>query len=233
MPKSKQISLVDLTADRIIKYIRENNLEPDDKLPTEQELVELFQVSRSTLREATKLLVSRNILSSIRGSGVFVSRKRGVPTDPLGLLFMMDEPSLILDIINTRMIFEPEIAALAAINATDEQKANIEAACKRVEDLINTNRPYIEEDIAFHHSIAVASANRVIENIVPIIQSSLHQMVTFTGDTLKQETVQFHRKIVDSIIAGDPMGARYAMICHLNINRDFILKKRRQESEKN
>ncbi|EEQ47942.1 FadR/GntR family transcriptional regulator, partial [Selenomonas flueggei] len=82
------VALTDAVAAQIIEYIQEHGLAPGDKLPTEQELVEMFQVSRSTLREAFKTLVSRNILETRQGSGTYVSPKRGIPTDPLGLTFM-------------------------------------------------------------------------------------------------------------------------------------------------
>lgn len=172
--KNNQLSLVDVTANKIIEYIKKNNLKPDDKLPTEQESIKIFKVSRSTLREAIKLLVSRNILTTVQGSGVFISRKRGIPTDPLGLMFMMNDPSLFLDLINTRLILEPPTAALACQNATDEQLVEIKKACLAAEEKIQSNQPYLDEDIQLHYLIAAASGNQIIKNLVPIIHTSVY-----------------------------------------------------------
>lgn len=228
--KNSQLSLVDVTANKIIEYIKKNNLKPDDKLPTEQESIKFLKVSRSTLREAIKLLVSRNILTTVQGSGVFISRKRGIPTDPLGLMFMMNDPSLFLDLINTRLILEPPTAALACQNATDAQLIEIKKACLAVEEKIQANQPYLDEDIQLHFLIAAASGNQIIKNLVPIIHTSVYQFVTC--DSLRDRTVVIHRKLVDRILHRDSEGAKYAMICHLAMNRDYVIEKTAEKEQK-
>ena len=75
---------------KIIKIIKENYMQPGDKLKNEYELAELLNVSRGTIREAIKSLISRNILEVRQGAGTFVSNKNGVPEDPLGLTFISD-----------------------------------------------------------------------------------------------------------------------------------------------
>ena len=66
----------------LIELIRQKNYTPGDKLPTEAELSELLQVGRNTVREALRLLVSRNIVVIRQGSGTFLSEKQGVSDDP-------------------------------------------------------------------------------------------------------------------------------------------------------
>lgn len=215
-------SLSDTAANQIINYIQENKLVPEDKLPTEYELATMLAVSRSTIREAFKILVSRNILESRQGAGTFISDKRGIPTDPLGLTFIGDSSSLALDLINVRLMFEPEIAALATINATKENLQAIEDACTATEAAINAESSYYPEDILFHKAIADASGNLVVQNLVPIIHSSIKQSIAATSDALRGQTLLQHRKITNCIKDGDFQGARYAMILHLNANRDII-----------
>lgn len=231
MDKKPEVSsLVDKTAEKIIQYIQENKLQLGDRIPTEHTFVEKLDVSRSTLREAIKLLVSRNILESHQGAGTFLSQKRGIPTDPLGLTFMKNELALSLELINVRLIFEPEIAALASMNGTPEQFESIEKACRIVEERIRQGLPYDQEDIQLHRAIATASGNRVIQNLVPIIHSSIHQRVNATAatsDALREQTIPDHRRLVECIKAHDTQGARYAMIVHLSLNRDYIINKQR------
>lgn len=98
-------SRVDLAVDQIIQVILDRNMKAGDKLPNEYDLARELGVGRSTLREAIKRLVARNILTARQGAGTFVSEKNGVPEDPLGLTFMMEEgaENLALDLQDIRL----------------------------------------------------------------------------------------------------------------------------------
>ena len=88
MDSPNMTSRIDLATEQIIGLIQEKNLQPGDRLPNEQELATLLEVGRSTLREAIRRLVTRNILVVRQGSGTYVSDQMGVPEDPLGLTFI-------------------------------------------------------------------------------------------------------------------------------------------------
>ena len=74
---------------------------------------------------------------------------------------------------------------------------------------------------------------KVIEKLVPIIQSAVITFVNLTHRQLKDETIDTHRAITDAILNGDSAGAKYAMIMHLNYNRQMILKKQAKAQQKN
>ena len=76
-------SRVDLAVDQIIQVILDRDMKAGDKLPNEYDLARELGVGRSTVREAIKRLVARNILTARQGAGTFVSEKNGVPEDPL------------------------------------------------------------------------------------------------------------------------------------------------------
>ena len=228
MKKKNTESLVDKTANQIIHFITQNNLKPQDKIPTEIELMKMLEVSRSTIREAVKLLISRNILESRQGAGTFVSKKRGIPNDPLGISFFKYDASLVLELVEVRLIFEPEIAALAAVNATQEQINKMKDICSRTEELIRQGEIYYREDLMLHHAIAAGSGNRIIEHLVPIIHSSIRQSILATSDSLKKETIIYHRRCVEAIAAHDFQSARLAILMHLNINREYLLSHRKK-----
>ncbi|MFC2768229.1 MAG: FadR/GntR family transcriptional regulator [Mitsuokella sp.] len=219
---ARTLSLVDKTVEQIIKYITDNNLQPEEKLPTESEFIQKLHVGRGTLREAIKQLNSRNILESRQGSGTYVSAKRGIPQDPLGLTFLKADPSLFRDLIDVRLMFEPKIAALAAHAATPNDVVEIERNCSTVEKLIVKGKPYFEEDLAFHSSIARASGNRVVVNLVPIIYTSIQSSIIATENVLHKETIIYHRQCMEAIKAHDMAGAKYAMLMHLIINRNHM-----------
>lgn len=217
-------SLADCTADNILEYIVSNHFEPGRKLPTEAELTQLLGVGRSTVREAVRRLVTRNILEVKQGSGIFVSNKRGIPEDPLGISLMGDQLQAALELSDIRLMLEPEFAALAAMRATEEQIAELELRCCQVEDQITKGINYREADIEFHHYIAGCSGNHVMENIVPVISSSVRISIQKTDDAFREYTVKEHRQILDAIKRHDPLGARFSMAAHLNTSREFFAR---------
>lgn len=80
--------------EEIIELIKEKNYAPGDKLPTEKELSELLGVSRNMVREALRVLVSRNLVTIRQGAGTFLSDKAGVVDDPFGFSFVEDKENV-------------------------------------------------------------------------------------------------------------------------------------------
>ena len=225
-------SLADCTADNILEYIISNHIEPGNKLPTEAELTRLLGVGRSTVREAVRRLATRNILEVKQGSGIFVSEKRGIPEDPLGIALMEDQLQVALELSDIRIMLEPEFAALAALRATEEQIAELELRCRRVEEQIKAGVNYRESDIEFHHYIAGCSGNHVMENIVPVISSSVRISIQKTADAYREYTAKEHRQILNAIKRHDPLGARFSMAAHLNTSRDFFARRIHENKKK-
>lgn len=122
---------------------------------------------------------------------------------------------------------------LASENATDEEKAELKRLCDEVENLYLAGENHLQKDVEFHTYIARCSKNKVIEKLVPIIQSAVITFVNLTHRQLKDETIDTHRAITDAILNGDSAGAKYAMIMHLNYNRQMILKKQAEAQQKN
>ena len=209
--------------ERIIQFIIDNDLKPGDRLETEQELAQRLGVGRGTVREAIRGLVSRNILIVRQGAGTFVSPGQGVPKDPLGLTFRKHDRQLALDLLEVRLILEPEIAEMAATRATAAEIRQIENQCSRVQQYIEEETPYQEADAEFHRRIAVASHNQVFTTLIPVIHSSASLNIDLTRNELKQNTIRSHRDLATAIRQHDPRGARYAMILHLAENRQFLL----------
>lgn len=221
----QQKSLVDEIVDGIIELIQKSEINTGDKIPNELELCKLLGVGRNTIREAIKILVSKNILIIKRGNGTFVSDNIGIVEDPLGFKFIADKNRLANDILEIRLILEPKIAEYAATNATDEQIKEIEIACKNVEELILKGEPHMEEDIYFHTKIAQSSGNLVISTLLPIINNSIELCINITKSILKEETIKTHNEILDAIKQKDGQKAYDAMKNHLEYNK-FIIKNR-------
>ena len=217
-------SLVNITINKILNMIKEQKLKPNDKLPTVDELASAFSVGRSTIREALKVLSAQNIIVIKQGAGTFVSEKEGISRDPLGLEYISDDINVIFDMVTLRLIFEPEMASMAAQFATRKDIQDIKYYCEEVEQLIEQGEDYHKADAGFHIAIAKASGNGVIHKITQVIHSSIKKNIFMTDNILCKDTVIFHRRITDCIENGDINGARYAMINHLDAQRQFLIE---------
>lgn len=220
-------TLTDLTAERITQHIINEELKEGDKLPSEAELMRLLDVSRTTLREAIRMLASRNILESRHGSGVFVSKNTGISDDPLGFLFIKDKGKLVEDLLEFRMLIEPRIAAHAAQNATPRQVEELSALACEVERKYSGGQPHAKEDAAFHAKLGELSGNLVFPNLAPIIFSAIELFIELTHSRLKDETISSHQAIVDAVRNGDPVAAEDAMTLHLIYNRNRLSEQKR------
>ena len=214
--------LAEQVQEQIYQYILNTPIAIGAKLPNEFELGEKFGVGRSTIREAVKLLISRGILEVRRGSGTYVVSTTPMDLDPLGLGAVGDKMALAMDLVNVRMILEPGIAEMAAMNATARDVERLRELCAVIEQKIETGENYIEEDIAFHTAVAKCSGNMVVEQLVPIIDTAVMMFVNVTHRKLTQETIMTHRAVTDAIAERDPMGAKSAMMMHMTFNRNMI-----------
>ena len=210
--------------DALFNYILEQPVEIGEKIPNEFELAEQFGVGRSTVREAVKGLVSKGILEVRRGSGTFVISTTKREEDPLGLGRFQDKYKLALELFDVRLMLEPEMAALASEYATEEDLEHLKMLCNEVETLYRNGENHLSKDIEFHTCIAQCCKNRVIEILIPVINSAVHTFGALTHRMLMQETIDTHRAVTEAIIQKDAVGARCAMIMHLTYNRQMILK---------
>ncbi len=216
--------LAEQIEEQLYRYIIDTPFEIGAKLPNEFELGEKFGVGRSTIREAVKLLISKGVLEVRRGSGTYVISTTPADMDPLGLQGLGDRMSLAMDLVDVRLILEPGIAEMAARNATEKDIEELEHLCSLVEQKMQNGEDYVQEDIAFHTCVAKCSQNKVVEQLIPIIDTAVMVFVNVTHKMLKEETLATHRAVVDAIMDRDPIGARTAMTMHMTYNRNLIRK---------
>ena len=216
--------LSEKVAEDIRTMIVEKNLVPGDKLPNEIELTGILNVSRSTLREAIKTLVSTNVLEVRRGRGTFVTDNPGVSKDPLGVHFM-EEDNLLPHFFEMRLIIEPKMIELAVLRGSEEEFADIEFAFKEVEALLKRGENHTLADMKFHNSIAKASGNPIMERILPIINNGIEGGYTKTKDNPEaSETVlEQHSKIMECIKRRDANEAKEAMKRHIEYGYELAM----------
>ena len=215
----------------LLNYILKEPVEVGQKIPKEFELAELFGVGRSTIREAVKGLVSKGILEVRRGSGTYVVSTSLPEEDPLGLSRLQDKYKLALELLEVRLMLEPEIASRAAEYAGEEERKQLVQLCDETEEMYISGKNHIPKDIEFHTCIAKCSKNRVVETLIPIINTAVMTFADLTHRTLMNETIETHRAVTNAILDRDPVGAKCAMMMHLTYNRQRLLKQMKEERE--
>ncbi|RRD95483.1 FadR family transcriptional regulator [Clostridiales bacterium COT073_COT-073] len=223
--------LAEQIEEQIYHFILDTPFKVGDKLPNEFILAEKFEVGRSTIREAVRLLAAKGVLEVRHGAGTYVISTTPFDLDPLGLQRIEDKIGLAMDLADVRMLLEPGIAEMAATKATDEDIATLKRLCDVVEQKIKKGEEYMKEDIAFHTAVAASAKNKVLEQLIPVIDTAVMMFVNVTHKKLTNETILTHRAVVDAIADRDPIGARSAMMMHMTYNREMI-KKIKKEADR-
>lgn len=222
MSKINYKPLPEKTADAISDMIYRNNYRVGAKLPNEIDLAGEFEVSRNTVREAIRILVSRNVLEVKRGSGTFVSSRLGLTEDPLGLSLICDKKKLVKDLIQIRLMIEPKMASMAAEYANADEIKALEENCRKAEAAFNSGERYYELDMEFHTLIAGCSRNLVVHNLLPSIHQTILLQENMTMNRLGEKTLEGHRRIFEAIARRRCNDAYDAMLAHLVLNQDRI-----------
>jgi len=209
--------------DQIKNHIIAGEWEPGTKIPGEMELVELFGVSRISVRGAIHQLVGMGILSIRRGEGTFVSEV--LPKDYFNTLLpvLMINRADLMEILEFREMMESESARAAARRA---EAVDIDRMSKTIENMYiasGNHSQFAVEDVNFHTAIALATHNSVLVKVNAIIhdmlKSAMEEIVTLTGF---QGGLHYHRKILDAIIAKEEETAAQLMREHIRTTIDRV-----------
>lgn len=188
----------------------------DLAFPTEAELAKQYDVSRSVIREAVKMLTAKGLLSARPRQGTIIqpgSSWNLFDTDVLRwLLERKFSIELLKQFNQLRVAIEPEAAALAARFGEEEDLALISAGLARMEAAELGNDDTLDADIAFHVAVLRASRNPFYLQFREVVATALRTSIRFTN-RIKGRTanVADHGAVRDAIVARDSDGARQAM----------------------
>ncbi|NLV59696.1 MAG: FadR family transcriptional regulator [Clostridiales bacterium] len=209
--------LPEIVADKIRNMVIELSLSEGDKMPTETALTTHFNVSRSTIREAVKILEVENIVEIRHGRGTYIAKKTGITKDPLGLSFS-NRDMLLPNLLEARKLMEPGIAYIAAQRRTDENIQQMHASIRDMEQAYAKGEDYTGFDYRFHCIIAECTQNDVLNRLLPLICESINEgyMQTSRVKGSYERAIYWHKKIYDAILAQKPLDAQQAVIQHLS-----------------
>jgi DNA-binding FadR family transcriptional regulator len=211
-------SLVDRVVNEIQHQIMIGQFTPGMMLPSERELCEQLGVSRTALREAVHMLVSRGLLETRPGVGTIV---KAVTSDhvrqPLAMI-LTQSGSINLDHLNqVRQILEVEIIQLAAKEATDEEIKLLKSLYQRMEEAAGRPCEYSILDGDFHRALAQITHNPFLEILLDAIRDAMQsvRILVFNHPGLIATVNEDHRKMVEFIENHDTRSAGKAMRAHL------------------
>ncbi len=210
------ITLSQSTAEKIKQEIIKGKFSAGDRLPNEQDLMSWLDVSRTTVREAVKILVSQNILRIEKGRGTYVHNNVGLVDDPFGLDFVSKE-TLIEDFQTFRDVNEPYVCYMATLKATEEELREMECLLKQTEETVAkngsvTDREQIifaiaEHELSFHNMLYKMTHNVLYQRVLPtalsIVNYDYAQKLYSRGFQLKS-CMEYHRVLFEAIRERDP-----------------------------
>jgi GntR family transcriptional regulator, transcriptional repressor for pyruvate dehydrogenase complex len=205
---------------QIEQRILAGELHSGDRLPTERELAEQFQVSRTAVREALKILSQKGLVDMRPGRGTMViDGADEALRHSLGLVMRLKlgEVGGSNMLVEVREMLEVEIAGLAAARATDTEVAALRAAVQVMDASLDDADAFIAADNQFHEALACATQNPLILALINSIVSLLSEQRKQVFDTEggPQRGQVHHKNILDCVIRHDVESARIAMRAHL------------------
>jgi len=223
----RKTKLYEEVAKQIERLIVEGGLKPGDKLPPERELAEMFQVSRSSLRDAIRTLELTGLLEPRHGEGTVVcDLSADLLVNPLANM-LTRKRELVAELLDVRRMLEPPLAARAAAHASPEEIAYLEDILRRQKEKVRRGELAIEEDSEFHYTIAMAAKNSVVQKVLDVLMDLLRtsRERSLQVEGRRQRSLAGHRRILNAIRQRDSMAAERAMRRHLKEIEEIVLKK--------
>jgi GntR family transcriptional repressor for pyruvate dehydrogenase complex len=205
-------------SDGILEMIQSGSISPGEQIPPEYELVSLFQVSRTAVREGIKSLVAIGVLETRRGIGTFL---KDAKPGPLRYFSEASHKSFLKDLLEFRLIVEPETAALAAERRSHENLKELDRCVEVLEKFVLAERKgKPPEDLGFHLELARAARNSALVDASSMI-ARFYENDPFPPDS---RDVQDHRAIYEFVRDRNSESARQRMRQHLSSQREKYLE---------
>lgn len=217
------------------RMISTGELQPGERLPSEASLCEALDVSRSSLREAQKMLTVAGVLSSRPGAGTYVSQlSPGDFMSGLRITVPLLPLEEFLGLYDMRCILEGHAAAQAAARFTPQERDRLAELAERIAGM-EWGPEAVELDDEFHALLVSGARNASVSALLATIRSRGRHYQVFTTDAdgnLKHESDEAHRRIARAVMEQDPARANFEATSHINTTRRWLegMKPRPQPS---
>ncbi len=215
---------------KIEEAIRQKKLIPGTKLPSEKELCAQFAVSRTALREALRRLSARGLIDIRKGSGIYITElKIEDAINSLHLFYdLRFNSDLILQIIEVRRLFEPEVARLACRNRTENDIKTLQKNLTELERS-NPDNTQLEVDLInrFHMNLAKATHNPIVLISLEPVYSLLPRMRNLIYGNIegeKEYTLKYQKELLNALKSKDSQKAYDVSVLLLERNMEVYKK---------
>ncbi|KJS22145.1 MAG: hypothetical protein VR72_07260 [Clostridiaceae bacterium BRH_c20a] len=220
--------------ERILKEltaaIMHGDLKPGDKLPAERSLSEMMGVSRTSLREALKMLAAAGMVEIKHGQGVFITEKESTASilKDFANQNVIDSHTL-KDLFELRKLLETQNAIWACQRADNEEikKLNllVEKTLNALQDTKDDLVILAKQDSEFHTLLAEATGNKVIvrvmHDLLDLMNDSRCQALSIPGRPFR--SLNEHKEIVEALKLRDVEGVKGKMLYHLkNVEAELL-----------
>lgn len=222
----EKVTLAQNIVQQLVGIIMNGTIKPGEKLPPEKQLMELFGVGRSSLREAIRALVTLGLVEIKVPEGTFVSSSfGGFFTKHLALMSKISFDNII-DLVEARTAIEVDIAELAAKKATPEE-------CNKLNDILTVmrdakdNEQFLAADLQFHVTLAEIAKNSFMLHVINILRDITREwiMKVIELPSSKELAANQHEKIAEAVRSNDVVAAGNAMREHLESVSELLMKK--------
>lgn len=214
VPREPRLS--DKVAEMMLETILSRKLQVGDRLPSERELGEQFNVSRTVVREAVRALVAKGVIEVRSGSGLRVAAVDAAAVSESMSLYLRGATLDFEKVHEVRALLEVHIAGVAAERATDEDIARLRDVHRSMQRDAGDVESAARDDLEFHRTIARATQNDLYLLLMDSIGSALIDIRRENlGSGSTPTTLSQHAAVLERIAAHDPGGARKAMAAHL------------------
>lgn len=218
--------------------ILSERIRPGEVLPTEASLGVSFNVSRTAVREAIKVLTSKGLVEVRRKTGTRIRPKKDWNAlDPDVLAWQFSGGSLsaaIMDLVELREIIEPASARMAAERATPEDMTEIHNAFSEMENSVGNTAASVEADLRFHLAILESTHNSFMRPFGALIQAALRASFRLTNRNASayQQSLLKHRAVLNAIKAKRERSAENSMRIVLRGTRHDIRRAMNDKDER-
>jgi DNA-binding FadR family transcriptional regulator len=210
----------DLVA-RILAFVAERRLTSGERLPSERELAERFEVGRNAIREAIAVLETVRMVERRPNSGIYLrAMDRDGSLDALVLRADLGVPldaAEVSELIEMRRILEVQGTELAGLRRKDDDLARIDAALDAGRRAVAANENFAACDAEFHLAVAAATRNSVMRRVVNsfYLLSRTRRWHYFADGRRAPEAQRQHEAMAAAIRASDAAAAAGLMRAHL------------------
>ena len=215
--KVKRISVGEDVAKQIINLIASGEIKPGQRLPSERELCQSFDVGRSSLREALRSLSMVGILDARVGEGTSVAQDSKKFIEKSFEWSLMTEHRDVEALVQVRVALEGAAAAQAALRADALHLASLRTLLHEMGQVLNDQSRFAELDLQFHVTLSEACQNSLLYGLVTMIRSQLVRAMerVLPLPNARLLSHKEHLAIFECVEARDAASARQKMQEHL------------------